>query len=114
MRKTILWLLGLFIACLCAVSCGGKDVIDIYGKISGKVTDVSTGETLSAAQVTLIPGANTIQTSSDGTFAFSGLEEGQYTVSVQKEGYQANRKNVTVVSGETTEVVVTLNIIPKN
>ena len=110
MRKTILWALGLFTACLCAVSCGGKDVIDIYGSISGKVTDVSSGKPLSTAQVTLIPGANTIQTSSDGSFAFLGLEEGQYTVS----GYQANRKNVTVVSGEKTEITVTLAIIPKN
>ena len=114
MRKTILWALGLSIACLCAVSCGGKDVFDIYGSISGKVTDVSTGEPLNAAQVTLVPGANTIQTSSDGTFVFSGLEEGQYTVSVQKDGYQANRKNVTVVSGEASEVIVTLTEIPKN
>lgn len=89
-------------------------MIDIYGSISGKVTDVASGEPLSAAQVTLIPGANTIQTSSDGTFVFSGLEEGQYTVSVQKDGYQANRKNVTVVSGEKTEITVTLAIIPKN
>lgn len=113
-KEAILWALGLFTACLCAVSCGGKDVIDIYGSISGKVTDVSSGEPLSAAQVTLIPGANTIQTSSDGSFAFLGLEEGQYTVSVQKDGYQANRKNVTVVSGEKTEITVTLAIIPKN
>lgn len=89
-------------------------MIDIYGSISGIVTDVSTGESLTAAQVTLIPGANTIQTSSDGSFSFSGLDEGQYTISVQKDGYQSNRKNVTVVSGEKTEITVTLEIIPKN
>ena len=114
MRKTVLLALGLVAACLCAVSCGGNEVIDIYGSISGKVTDVSTGDPLTAAQVTLIPGANTIQTSADGEFSFSGLDEGQYTVSVQKSGYQANRKNVTVISGESTNIVVTLAEIPKN
>ena len=114
MRKIVLFALWLVIACLCVVSCGGKDVIDIYGSISGKVTDVSSGEPLIAAQVTLIPGANTIQTSENGEFSFSGLNEGQYTISVQKDGYQANRKNVTVISGEKTEIIVTLAVIPKN
>ncbi len=112
--KKLLHSLGLLFVLLSFVSCGGKDTIDIYGKISGKVTDVSTGEPLAAAQVTLIPSANTIQTSAEGVFAFSGLDEGQYTVSVQKTGYQANRKNVTVISGETTEVVVPLSVIPVN
>lgn len=112
--KKLLHSLGLLFVLLSFVSCGGKDTIDIYGKISGKVTDVSTGEPLAAAQVTLIPSANTIQTSAEGVFAFSCLDEGQYTVSVQKTGYQANRKNVTVISGETTEVVVPLSVIPVN
>ncbi len=112
--KKLLRSLGLVTVLLSLVSCGGNDTLDIYGIISGKVTDVSTGEPLNAAQVTLIPGSSTIQTTSDGTFSFAGLEEGQYTVSVQKDGYQANRKNVTVISGETTETVVTLSKIPHN
>ena len=112
--KTKLYVLLALLPLLCLTSCGGNNDFDIFGSISGRVTDVSTGNPLNAAIVTLIPGANTIQTGIDGTFSFSGLEEGQYTVSVQKDGYQANRKNVTVVSGETTEIVVTLTVIPKN
>ena len=112
--KKLLRSLGLVTVLLSLVSCGGNDTLDIYGIISGKVTDVSTGEPLNAAQVTLIPGANTIQTSENGEFSFSGLNEGQYTISVQKDGYQSNRKDVTVVSGESTEIVITLKVIPKN
>ena len=95
-------------------SCSSDYSLDIYGTISGKVTDVTSGEPINAAQVTLVPSSKTIQTTENGEFVFSGLEEGQYTVSVQKDGYQANRKNVTVVSGETTETIVTLSVIPKN
>lgn len=104
----------LFAASALLCSCGNDYTLDIYGTIEGKVTDVTTGDPLNAAQVTLVPTAKTIQTGNDGTFVFSDLDEGQYTVSVQKDGYQSNRKNITVISGETTNVVVTLTEIPKN
>lgn len=95
-------------------SCKDDYTLDIYGSIEGTVTDVTTGESIKAAQVTLLPSAKTIQTSDDGAFSFSGLDEGQYTVSAQKDGYQSNRKDVTVVSGESTGIVITLKVIPKN
>lgn len=101
-------LLSAFLFC----SCGDDYTLDIYGSISGQVTDYTSGDPLINAQVTLIPGAKTTQTGSDGSFSFSGLDEGQYVVSVQKNGYQSNRKNVTVISGETVSVVVPLTLIP--
>lgn len=110
-------ILGLFAVLIMSVfllcECSSYN-LEIYGNISGKITDASTGNPLPLAQVTLIPGANTVQTSIDGTFSFTRLEEGQYTVSVQKEGFQANRKNIKVVSGETTEIIVTLTKIHFN
>lgn len=114
MKKALAIVAVFLLASFLLISCGDDSAFDIYGSISGKVTDVSSGEPLIAAQVTLIPGANTIQTSENGEFSFSGLNEGQYTISVQKDGYQANRKNVTVISGEKTEIIVTLAVIPKN
>lgn len=114
MRPFLCHFAGLILPALLLCSCGGDYSLDIYGTISGKVTDFSTGESLHGAQVTLVPGSRTQQTSTDGTFWFDALEEGQYTVSVQKSGYQANRKNLNVTSGETTEVVVALTVIPQN
>ena len=114
MKPLFRFLAGMLLPMALLGSCKSDYTLDIYGTISGKVTDVSTGAPLSAAQVTLVPSSKTIQTTDDGNFSFSSLEEGQYTVSVQKDGYQANRKNVTVVSGETIEVVITLSVIPKN
>ena len=95
-------------------SCGNDYTLDVYGSIEGKVTDISTGEPIRAAEVTLLPSSRTIQTSDDGTFSFTGLDEGKYTVSAQKDGYQSNRKDVSVVSGESTEIVITLKVIPGN
>lgn len=114
MKLVIRSVVGFMLPVLFFISCGSDYTLDVFGSISGTVTDSVSGDVLSAVQVTLVPGANTVQTSSDGAFSFSSLEEGQYTISVQKEGYQANRKNVSVISGETTEVVVTLSVIPKN
>lgn len=110
-KKTIC--LGLLVSILSLLSCSDKDSVEIFGTISGKVTDVATGEPLNAAIVTLIPSSSTIQTSTDGAFSFSNLEQGQYTVSVQKDGFQANRKNVSVINGEETRIVITLTVIPK-
>ena len=113
--KSILRLLaGFLIPALLLCSCGEDYKLDVYGAISGQVTDSVSGSPIMNAQVTLIPGADTSQTGSDGTFSFSGLDEGQYTVSVQKSGFQSNRKNIKVVSGETTEIVVTLLEITQN
>ena len=109
-RLTLLALPALLMLC----SCGNDYALDIYGSIEGRITEASTGDPVNAAQVTLLPGSKSVQTSSDGVFQFKGLDEGKYTVSVQKEGYQANRKDVIVVSGESAEIVVTLKEIPKN
>ncbi len=101
-------LMGIFLL----ASCNDKNTLDIYGKISGRVTDAKTGDPVNAAMVTLVPGSKTQQTGADGTFLFENLDEGQYTVSVQKSGYQPNRKNMTVISGETVETLIPLTTIP--
>ena len=114
MRAVFRITLGVLVSLLFLNSCKNDYTLDVYGTISGQVTDFATGNPLASAQVTLVPGSNTVQTTADGVFFFSGLDEGQYTVSVQKEGYQSNRKNVNVLSGESTSVVITLTEIPKN
>ena len=87
---------------------------DIFGSVSGVVTDNATGNPIDNVSITIVPGANSVSTTSDGKFEFTNLEEGQYTISAQKSGYQSNRKNVTVVSGESVNANITLTEIPKN
>ena len=112
--KTHLLALSALLACVMLFGACKSNTLDIYGKISGRVTDAKDGNPLSTATVTLVPGSKTQQTGADGSFLFENLDEGQYTVSVQKSGYQPNRKNLTVISGETIETVVTLTVIPQN
>lgn len=86
---------------------------DYYGTIKGIVTDAHDDSPVSNASVLLMPGSVTFTTSSEGEFVFEGLLEGQYTISVQKAGYQANRKVVSVYSGEEVSTSIQLTQIPK-
>lgn len=97
---------------LCA-ACSNNNHYDIYSTIHGRVTDYDTGLPLENANVLITPTNITRLTGADGLFAFDNLDEGQYTVTVQKSGYQTNRKTVTAISGENVEANITLIIIPQ-
>jgi DNA-binding winged helix-turn-helix (wHTH) protein len=58
--------------------------------------------------VVLSPGGKTKTTGSDGRYEFQDLDAAQYTITVQKNGYQTNRKTVTAVSDEKTEANIPL------
>lgn len=73
--------------------------------------DAETGNPLSNASVTLMPSNRTMQTGEDGTFTFEQLDPGQYTISVQKEGYYVDRKSITAISGETIQTDILLHEI---
>lgn len=97
---------------LCA-ACSGSDDYDIFSSIHGRVTDYDTGLPLENASVLITPTNMNRQTDADGLFAFDNLDAGQYTVIVQKAGYQTNRKTVTAISGESAEANITLTVIPQ-
>ena len=90
-----------FISVLCvAFLWQGCEEKVVLGSIYGEVTDRTTGEPIRNAEVTLSPSNKTAITGSSGTFEFINLEPGQYSVSVEADGYQYNNKMVTVVAGE--------------
>lgn len=86
---------------------------DFYGNISGTVTDFEDNSPIEGASVLLMPGSKSVTTSSDGTFVFEDIETGKYTISVQKSGYQSDRKTVEIASGEDVVTAVFLKRIPK-
>ena len=81
---------------------------DVFASVYGIVSDNTTGEPISGATVQLSPGGATQLTGSDGYFEFDDLTPQQYTVTVQKDGYLTNRKNVTAVLGTKTNANITL------
>ncbi len=106
MRRILLLISTILIAGSCDYS------YDYLGDIEGTIIDVSTGEPISDASVVLLPAIKTVKTNSDGSFKFYDLDPGQYSITVQREGYQTNRKNVVVVAGECVTTVIDLSLIP--
>lgn len=105
----------ILLLCLMALpfflSCS-KEENDSFGSLYGVVSDVKTGNPLDNVTVTLSPGGTSKLTGSDGLFEFTELTPQQYTITVQKAGYQTNRKTLSAVVGEKTQANITMT--PQN
>jgi len=105
--KKILFLclaaLPLFLSC-------AKEEHDSFGTLYGVVSDVKTGDPLANVTVTLSPGGTTKLTGSNGQFEYTSLTPQQYTITVQKSGYQTNRKDVMAIVGE--KVTANISMTP--
>jgi len=96
-----LFLLGTFGGC-------SKTEYDLFATLYGIVSDHETGEPIANASVVLSPSGKTKTTGNDGLFEFLDLDAAQYTITVQKTGYQTNRKTVTAVASGKTEANIPL------
>ncbi len=111
-------LLTLGLASGSLISCGDDENVpnnptspEIFASLHGVVSDSDNGEPIVNASVVLSPGGKSKTTGSDGRYEFNDLDPQQYTITVQKTGYQTNRKVITAVIGETAEGNVTLTNI---
>ncbi len=110
MKKYLSLLLLAFLVA-CTFSSCTKDEVDIFSTLHGIVVDDLTGECIPGATVTLSPTGKTQTTGSDGRYQYPEIDPMQYTVTVQKPGYNTNRKIITVIAGEATEANITLHKI---
>ena len=105
---------------LCAISMvtillGGcsKDIEeDKIGSIAGSVSDQTTGEPVPTVNVTITPGGKSTVTGTDGSFSFLNLEQGEYTLTLSKEGYKTGNRTVTVRPGDPTSAHLLIERIP--
>ncbi|MCL2649467.1 MAG: carboxypeptidase-like regulatory domain-containing protein [Candidatus Azobacteroides sp.] len=81
---------------------------ETFATLYGIVSDNDTGDPIGAAAVVLSPGGKTTVSGSDGRYEFKNLDAQQYTITVQKSGYQSNRKTVTAVAGEPVQADIPL------
>lgn len=96
-----------------AVACAKPiEEVDNYGDIAGIVSDKSVGDPISVAQVTLDPSGKSTVTGSDGSFTFTNIKTGDYTVKVNKKGYNDASNKVSVVAGSKSECNLLLERIP--
>ena len=98
---------------LAITGCSNTNDYEIFASICGYVTDYTDGQPLENATVVLSPAGISKQTKPNGYYQFENLEVQQYTITVQKQGYQPNRKIVSGVSGEKLEVDIQLTPIPQ-
>lgn len=98
--KKLFDLLVVFFVFISFVSCA-TDEAKLTGDIFGRITDSRSGEPLGFVTVTLTPGGKSTITGSDGTFLYSDITPGQYSLQAQKEGYNTNYKQIAIVAGET-------------
>src|SRR5690242_12946611 len=89
-------LLAIFTIFFCALPAFAQTA-----RIKGEVTD-SSGAVIpgAAASVTNGTTSKTASTGADGTFAFTGLPAGTYTVSVNAYGFEPHQKPVTLSTGQ--------------
>ncbi|MDE6792216.1 MAG: carboxypeptidase-like regulatory domain-containing protein [Muribaculaceae bacterium] len=92
--------------------CSNSNEYEIFGSIHGTVSDHITGDPLENATVIISPGGISKNTDAAGYYKFDNLDTQQYTLTVQKQGYQPNRKTVYSISGEDLQVDIQLSPIP--
>jgi iron complex outermembrane receptor protein len=89
---------GLFLM-LCLISVPNHLFAQEKNTVSGKVFDES-GQTVPGANVSLTGADQTVTTDVNGTYLFSNVTAGTYTVSATNVGYKSFTKKVTVKEGE--------------
>jgi TonB-dependent receptor len=92
---------------------GGGTAQNQAGSISGTLMD-SSGAVLRGAQVSIPAKGMFVSTDEQGRLFFSGLQPGNYTISVRYIGFENLTKTVTVNPGESTTVSLQLQVESQN
>lgn len=98
MKNRLTALTTLLLSVIVLTNCS-KDIESFTGNLFGTVTDRITGEPLKGANVTLTPLGKSTLTGSDGHYGFMDIDAQEYTVTVSKENYNTDNKNVQVNVG---------------
>jgi len=92
----------LLLTALFFTACKTPVEVELYGDLSGIITDAVTKAPISGAIVTLSPSSASTSTGNDGKYSFTKLDPLEYKIQVIIEGYETNTKNLTVKAGEST------------
>ena len=92
----------LFSFCFFFISCSKDDPIETRGNVYGRISEDISNQAITAAQVSISGSQQTISTGQDGSYQFSDLTAGSYSITASKTGYLTDVKNVTIVPGETS------------
>ncbi|MBQ0016575.1 MAG: carboxypeptidase regulatory-like domain-containing protein [Bacteroidales bacterium] len=101
MKKILIMvaLMALFVAC-------DKVEFDNFSTISGTIVDAVDQSPIYDVAVTLSPSGKSTRTDGGGYFEFAELDEMQYTITATKSGYSTERRSITAIAGETSNIVI--------
>lgn len=99
-----------------SVTTGQTTRVNIYmklpsattGTISGTIKDYANGQLISNCNVSISPNGTSVTSSSSGTYEFSDLTPGSYSLTFSKAGYEDANTTVTVKAGKnsTADVLI--------
>jgi hypothetical protein len=78
------------------------------GDIDGEVRDAETGEPIAQASISTSPPTQSVLTDDDGSFNLTGVETGNYTIDISKDGYASKAVTVRVNENEVAEATALL------
>ena len=84
------------------------------GKIVGKIEDRQSGKVIGRQTILLFLDDQQIASSksnANGNFSFFGLESGNYSISIERDGYNPVNKSIRVNPNITTKIVINLKSI---
>jgi hypothetical protein len=82
--------------------------LTLTGSVGGTVKDVTTGNPIAGATVTLSPGNIVAITDASGAFLFSSIQVGSYTATASASGFSSASQPVTVRWGKTANLSLKL------
>lgn len=91
------------------IFCGSVFSINASGSITGVITDAATGEALFGANVFIEGTSLGSATDNEGKYTIRRIPPGDYNLKVTYIGYQSKTEKITIVSGRTLEVDVSLS-----
>lgn len=100
-RRSVLLLLLLL-----AAACGNDSGVDLGPGVTGTVTDAATN--IGLAGVTITVGGRQGISNANGSFFISEVNRGTQLVTATKEGYARYSAEVTIGSGDITEVKIAM------
>ena len=113
--KTIYKILSLAVLFVLLLAACTEEPTVTTGNIFGTVTSSSGGtEPLSGVTVSIPSSGQSTTTGSSGSFTFSNIQAGNYTLKFSKTGYEAKSKNVNLIAGQTYQCTKTHLTIPPN
>lgn len=109
MNRIFKLLTFMMLAVLTLTACT-EDPEETVGSISGYVTIAPKGtEPISGVTVSILSSGQSVTTSGGGTFSFTNLQPGNYSLQLKKTGFITTTKSVNVVAGQTTQCDVQMS-----